>query len=411
MLYNIGIRAYGLGVITAGLLGNQKAVKWAEGRRKWQEKLREKSWHAPLWIHASSLGEFEQAKPLIEKIKKEIDKEVVVTFFSPSGYEYCKNYELADGVYYLPLDTGKNAREFISIVNPSLAVFVKYDFWFNFLKTLQQNGIPTLFFSSNFRKGQIYFKKTAAWQRSIMRKIDFIFCLNEASRDVLKEFDFKNIGICGDTRFDRVAQNAERVVEFPIIEKFKGDERLLILGSSWPLEEDILAKYIQTSFPDNLKVIIAPHDISEEHLVDIESKFERGLKRLSSVDKETVQNHKIILIDNIGMLANCYYYSDYAFVGGGFNNSLHNILEAASMSNVLLYGANISKYPEGQGLNDFGGSFALKESVEFSQRMKELLNSEELTTAMQEKSKNFVDQHKGASDKVFAKVKELLSQP
>ena len=244
-----------------------------------------------------------------------------------------------------------------------------------------------------------------------MRKIDFIFCLNQESLNVLKEFDFDKIGICGDTRFDRVAQNAERIVQFPIIEKFKGDEKLLILGSSWPQEEDMLANYIQTDFPDNLKVIIAPHDISEEHLVDIESKFERGLKRLSMVNKETVQNHKILLIDNIGMLANCYYYSDFAFVGGGFNNALHNILEAASMSNVLLHGNNISKYPEGKDLSDFGGSFMLRKEEDFALRMTELLNSRELTSKMQEKSRLFVDQHKGASDKVFAKVKELLNQP
>jgi 3-deoxy-D-manno-octulosonic-acid transferase len=407
-LYNIGVRAYGLGVITAGLLGNEKAVKWVEGRRSWQHKLKEKNWKQPIWIHASSLGEFEQAKPLIEKIKNTSNREIIVTFFSPSGYDYCRNYELADGIFYLPLDIKKNARVFLEVVKPSMAVFVKYDFWFNFLQELQNRNIPTLFFSSNFRENQIYFKKASAWQRSIMRKIDFIFCMNEQSATLLRKHEFINVGVCGDTRFDRVSQNAERCVPMPLIKKFKGEDRLLILGSSWPVEEEILQNYFEKSFPDDLKVIIAPHDISEEHLKDIESRFERGMVRYSRIQKEHIQNYKILLIDNIGMLANCYQYGDIAFVGGGFTNSLHNILEAASMGNVLLYGDDVSKYPEGGQLQRFGGSFMLENGEAFISVMEKLLTSNDVLVKMQERSRAFVGEHKGATDKVYNKVLELL---
>ncbi len=407
-LYNIGIRAYGLGVMTAGLLGNSKAIKWVEGRRNWKDQLKQIKWNQPVWIHASSLGEFEQAKPLIEKIKKTTDEEIIVTFFSPSGYDYCKDYPHADGVFYIPLDTSRNAKSFLEIVNPKIAIFVKYDFWFNFLKVLQQQKTPILFFSSNFRPGQVYFKKTTQWQRNIMKKIDFIYCMNEESASILRKFIFENVGVCGDTRFDRVSQNASSCVPIPLIEKFKGSERLLILGSSWPIEEEILAKYLQKNIPDDLKIIIAPHDISEDHLVEIESLFERGMVRFSKVNETQITNFKILLIDNIGMLANCYQYGDFAFVGGGFTNSLHNILEAASMGNVLLYGDVVSKYPEGQQLKDVGGSFLLKGETHFAEVMNQLLTDKALVSTMSDKAKLFVNEHQGATDKVFEKAMELM---
>jgi 3-deoxy-D-manno-octulosonic-acid transferase len=407
-LYNIGIRSYGLGVITAGLLGNTKAVKWVEGRRKWQDQLNTIKWNNPIWIHASSLGEFEQAKPLIEKLHEQTSHEIIVTFFSPSGYEYCKDYEHVKGVFYLPLDTKGNAREFLDIVNPKIAVFVKYDFWFNFLNELQNRNIATMFFSCNFRESQVYFKKTAAWQRSIMRKINAIYCLNERSQSILLKHDFANVGVCGDTRFDRVSQISERSTSIPDVEVFKGGNKLLILGSSWPQEEEILEDYIKNQFPDNLKVIIAPHDISEEHLEAIENRFEHGVVRFSRIDSKQLANNKILLIDNIGMLANLYQYGDIAFVGGGFTNDLHNILEAASMGNVLMYGSKVSKFPEGNQLKEYGGSFMLKDKEDFNKIITQLLTDNTLLGKMSAKSKSFVNEHKGATAKVYNKVIEMI---
>ncbi len=410
-LYNIGIRGYGLGVITAGLLGSNKAIKWVEGRKNWREKLQATKWDKPIWIHASSLGEYEQAKPLIELIKSDRSlksKQIIVTFFSPSGYEYCKDVDILDGIFYLPLDTRKNAKHFLDIVKPIISVFVKYDFWFNFLAELQVRKTPILYFSSNFRTNQMYFRKGFSWQKAIMQKIDYIYCINKESEKVLIENGFQNVGVCGDTRFDRVAQRASRVVPIPEIKKFKGADLLLILGSSWPIEEGILAEYIEHEFPDNLKIIIAPHDISEAHLEQIETEFPRGLIRYSNIKGKEIEHYKILLIDNIGMLANCYQYGDIAFVGGGFTNDLHNILEACAMENALIYGSKVSKYPEGDALYQEGGSFLLNNSQDFSKSINELLNDSSLLESMQKKSKLFVSKHIGASEKVFEKMKELL---
>lgn len=407
-LYNIGIRAYGLGVATAGLLGKQKAVQWLEGRRNWSEKLKEKNWNSPIWVHASSLGEFEQAKPLIEKIKaKDLKQQILVTFFSPSGYEPSKDYKLADGVFYLPLDTSKNAAFFLDIVRPKLAIFVKYDFWFNFLKVLQTQQIPTLFFSCNFRESQMYFKSSTEWQRDVMRKIDAIYCLNEASKSVLKNHNFTNAKICGDTRFDKVIQNAERITPVDLISEYKGVDELLILGSSWPEEEIVLESFWKTA-PDNLKVIIAPHDICEAHLQEIENRFPNKTIRYSKLNNENVGTTNIILIDSIGLLANLYQYGDIAFVGGGFTNDLHNILEPCAMLNALIYGDVISKYPEGQELIDFGGGFAVSNEVDFAKKLNLLLADKTMLDSKKRLCKEFVYQHKGATEVVFEGVSELL---
>lgn len=409
-LYNIGIRSYKLGVLTAGLLGSNKAIKWVEGRKNWLEKLQKSECEHPIWIHASSLGEFEMAKPLIEKIKADpkLQKtKILVTFFSPSGYEISLNYPLADGIHYIPLDTRANAKLFLDLVQPQIAIFVKYDFWFNFLSELQARKIPTLYFSSNFRQGQFYFKKGVEWQKKIMQKIDSILCLNDESNQVLKKHGFSNTGICGDTRFDKVIQNAQRIVPVPLMNEFKKDNKLLIMGSSWPIEEKIVADFLAENALDDLKVIIAPHDISEDHLKEIEALFDRGLVRFSKINKSNALTSKILLIDNIGMLSNLYQYGDIAFIGGGFTNSLHNVLEAAAMGNALIYGGNIKKYPEGIELAKEGGSFSINESG-FEKALKDLIENPALLQQCQQKSKEFVYKHQGATDIVYNEVLNLL---
>lgn len=412
LLYNIGIRAYGLGVLTAGMLGSPKAIKWVEGRKDWYAVLKKANLRKGIWVHASSMGEFEMAKPLIEKIREDRDltkKQIVVTFFSPSGYESGKNYPLADGVFYLPLDTKKNAKKFLNEVQPDLAVFVKYDFWFNFLVELQDRKIPTLYFSSNFREGQFYFKKIALWQKQLMQKIDRILCVNGQAEGVLKNHGFDNTGISGDTRFDKVIQNAERCTPAPLIERFSKEGKTLILGSSWPIEEGLISEYLSKFVRDDLKIIIAPHDISEKHLIEIESKIDRGLRRYSQLNKENISSTKIILIDNIGMLSNLYQYGDIAFIGGGFTNSLHNILEAAAMKNALIYGHNIKKYPEGIDLADQGGSFSI-EAADFDHILNRLLDDGTLLAQCQNTCRNFVYQHQGATNIVFEEVKQLIKK-
>jgi 3-deoxy-D-manno-octulosonic-acid transferase len=409
-LYTIGIYLYKLGVIIAGLTGNSKAIKWLEGRRRWRRKLNRKKWDAPIWIHASSLGEFEQAKPLIEKIKHDKDlseKQIIVTFFSPSGYLASRNYDTVTGSYYLPLDIPINVRSFLNIVKPSIAIFVKYDFWFNYLIELQKRNIPTLYFSCNFRKNQIYFKNGSSWQRSILKKIDFIYSLNEESNAILEKNQFTNISVCGDTRYDKVAQNAERKVPVELIEKFKDSKFLLLAGSSWPIEEEIVFKFSQLH--PEVKIIIAPHDVSSSRINEVVSLFKDKCILYSELSKENCHQHTILIIDNIGMLSNLYQYSDVAFVGGGFTNDLHNILEPAAMSNVIVYGNSFAKYPEGEALLKYGGSFSVQNAEEFSMRMNFFLNDEGSLNQMKLLCKQFVLQHKGATNIVFEKVKELLN--
>jgi 3-deoxy-D-manno-octulosonic-acid transferase len=409
-LYNIGIRGYHLGIATAGLLGKDKAVKWLEGRRNWKSKLSEAKWQNPIWVHASSMGEFEQAKPLIEKIRSEHPKQqILVTFFSPSGYEMAKDYQLADEVIYLPLDTKKNARIFIETVQPKIAVFVKYDFWFNFLKELQNQKIPTLYFSCNFRTEQMYFKSSMKWQRSIMQEIDLIYCLNGASKQVLMDNGFTNADICGDTRFDKVKQNAARISEVDFISGFKGDNRLLVLGSSWPEEEEIVEGYWNSEKPNGLKIIVAPHNISEAHLVQIEARFANQIIRYSNLSESLAEQYPIILIDCIGLLANLYQYADISFVGGGFSNALHNILEPAAMGSALLYGNNNKKFPEGKAMEEFGGGHNVSDAKDFNYQMLKWLREPSLLHEVQQKSKSFVDSQVGATNKVYDQVIRLMN--
>ena len=412
--YYTGIRSYRLGVSIASLFGNQKAKQWINGRKNWQQHLsdfRNKNKDQPLiWFHASSLGEFEQVKPLIEKIKNDNeykDHLLFVSFFSPSGYEYSLDYKVADKLFYLPLDTDSNAISFIEILQPEIAIFVKYDFWFNYLNILQENLIPIVYFSCNFRENQIYFKSYARWQRSILEDIDRIYTLNKKSENVLLKHGFKNAAVCGDTRYDKVIQNAEQSIPIPIIEQFKKEKPLLILGSSWQPEEKIIAQYLEKN-KGEIKVIIAPHDISEKHLLEIEGIVKVPMLRYANLTEENINKIDVILIDNIGLLSNTYQYADFAFIGGGFTNDLHNILEAAAFSNVVFYGNKFSKFPEAQELIDFGGGISVSNYSDFETIINNVLKNTSKQRTMKQKSKDFVYQHKGATDIVFRAVKELL---
>lgn len=412
--YYTSIRAYKIGISIAKILGNEKAKKWINGRKNWRKRLQEyraqNIKQSLIWFHASSLGEFEQVKPLIEKIKKDRlyeDYILFVTFFSPSGFENSMDYKVADKHFYLPLDTQSNARFFIETLQPDLVIFVKYDFWFNILNTLQEYQVPTIYFSCNFRPDQIYFKSYSRWQLSILEHIDKIFTLNQQSKDVLDKYNFSDVEICGDTRYDKVIQTAERKKSYPNIHLFKNNLPLLILGSSWQHEEKIIARYIRET-NENLKIIIAPHDISEKHLLEIEKLIDASLVRYSNLNEENALLNNILLIDNIGMLASLYQYSDFAFIGGGFTNDLHNILEPAAFENIVFYGNKFSKYPEGQELIDFGGGISISSYNEFKKSFENVLFDQKLQTSMKLKSKEFIYRHKGATKIVYNAVKKLL---
>lgn len=416
-LYNFGISSYSAVIKLAGLLGNKKAQKWTNGRKNWRGLLQQKLSNNPskiIWIHATSLGEFDQAKPLIEKIKEDpflTNYKILATFFSPSGYEYSKNYPLIDYAFYLPSDTKKNALDFINFTKPSIAIFVKYDFWFNYLSTLQKKSIPTLFFSSNFRKNQIYFRKGNDWQLDILKKINSILTINEESKMLLEKYNFNHTEVCGDTRFDKVIQNAKRCQPFELIEKFKLDKKLLILGSSWEKEENALLNFIQNvpNWNEKLKIIVAPHNIYEDHVKEIEKKLPVKTLKYSYADINNISDFDVLIIDNIGMLSNLYQYSDISFIGGGFTNRLHNILEAATFGNAVLYGNNHSKFPEAKQLYNFGGGIELNHENDFAEKINLLLADNEHLESIKKKAKEFIEKNVGATEVVFTKVKQLIN--
>jgi 3-deoxy-D-manno-octulosonic-acid transferase len=414
-IYNIGVRSYSLGVKLAGVFGNSKAKNWTAGRKDWRKNIKTDlgSTEKNIWIHATSLGEFEQVKPLIEKIKADnafSEYKVVVTFFSPSGYEYSKNYELADFKFYLPIDTKINAVDFIELINPSVAIFVKYDFWFNYLELLQKKQIPHLFFGCNFRENQIYFKSVNKWQVQILQKINRLFTLNKQSFDVLKNNNFSNMEICGDTRFDKVIQNANRCQPILLIEQFKQNKKLLILGSSWEKEEDILADYLSNNkhWNQHLKIIIAPHNIYGNHVSEIIGKLPVKSLKFSEANENNIEDFDILIIDNIGMLSNLYQYGNISFIGGGFTNRLHNILEAATFSNALIYGNNHAKFPEGKKLTAANGAFAINDANGFAKHLNRFIENNGLLEATQCKAKAFIENNKGATDIVFKGMEDLL---
>jgi 3-deoxy-D-manno-octulosonic-acid transferase len=414
-IYNIGIRSYSLGVKLAGVFGNSKAKKWATGRKDWRKTIKTQLGNTEnnIWIHATSLGEFEQVKPLIEKIKADnafSEYKIVVTFFSPSGFEYSKNYDLADFTFYLPIDTKANAADFINLINPSIAIFVKYDFWFNYLELLQKKQIPHLFFGCNFRENQIYFKPGNKWQVEILQKINCLFTLNKQSFDVLKNNNFSNMRICGDTRFDKVIQNANRCQPISLIEQFKQNKILLILGSSWGKEEDILADYLSKNkdWNQHLKIIIAPHNIYGNHVSEITKKLSVKALKFSEANKNNIEDFDILIIDNIGMLSNLYQYGNISFIGGGFTNRLHNILEAATFGNALIYGNNHAKFPEGKQLTEANGAFAINDASEFTKHLNMFLENSGLLENTQRNAKAFIENNKGATGIVFEEIKELL---
>ena len=414
-IYNIGVRSYSLGVKLAGVFGNSKAKNWTAGRKDWRKNIKTDlgSTEKNIWIHATSLGEFEQVKPLIEKIKADnafSEYKVVVTFFSPSGYEYSKNYELADFKFYLPIDTKINAVDFIKLINPSVAIFVKYDFWFNYLELLQKKQIPHLFFGCNFRENQIYFKSVNKWQVQILQKINRLFTLNKQSFDVLKNNNFSNMEICGDTRFDKVIQNANRCQPILLIEQFKQNKKLLILGSSWEKEEDILADYLSSNkyWNQHLKIIIAPHNIYGNHVSEIIGKLPVKSLKFSEANENNIEDFDMLIIDNIGMLSNLYQYGNISFIGGGFTNRLHNILEAATFSNALIYGNNHAKFPEGKQLTAANGAFAINDANGFAKHLNRFIENNGLLEATQCKAKAFIENNKGATDIVFKGMEDLL---
>ncbi|HKB43834.1 MAG TPA: glycosyltransferase N-terminal domain-containing protein, partial [Chitinophagaceae bacterium] len=397
------------------------ANKWVKGRRHIFEKI-EKTIPAGeqiIWIHCASLGEFEQGKPVIEKIKTQYPKyKILLTFFSPSGYEAKKNYEYADWVFYLPVDGPKNAKRFLEIVHPSLVIFVKYEFWYYYLKKIKYRNIPLLLISALFRKDMSFFKWYGRLQRKMLSRFDHLFVQNETSKKLIDEIGLAGIcSISGDTRFDRVIEIAEKFEPIPAIEQFIGKNKAIVAGSTWKEDEKVLKKAFTELNDQNLKLIIAPHEITEKHLKEIKELFPGSVlfSQLTTHDSQ-LTTHDCLIIDNIGLLSRLYKYGYLTYVGGGLRlMGVHNVLEAAVYNKIVLFGPYYHKYSEAVALVLSGGGLSFNDEKKDGMMLKELIAA--LLTDQSEydyRSKaagNFVQSNKGATEKIigFIQEKRLLT--
>ena len=408
-MYNIIIYIYLLGVAVYSLF-NEKVRKMWRGERDAFRILREKvDPNAKyVWFHAASLGEFEQGRPLIERLRQEHPEyKVLLTFFSPSGYEVRKNYEGADIITYLPLDTITNARRFLRIIHPVMAFFIKYEFWYNYLHILKHRNVPVYSVSSIFRSEQVFFKWYGRQYSRVLNCFTHFYVQNEVSKELLAKIGIMNVSIVGDTRFDRVLQIKEVAKQLPIVEAFvKGageKPKVYVAGSSWPPDEEIFIKYFNEHH--DWKLIIAPHEIGEDHLQQIESMLEgRRVVRYSSLENlENVGELEILIIDCFGLLSSIYHYGDVAYVGGGFGVGIHNLLEAAVWDIPVFFGPNNQKFQEAQGLKKSGG-FEIHDYNEFAQLMDRFASDADYLREQGNKAGLFVKSLSGATEKVMADI-------
>ena len=375
-----------------------------------------------LWFHAASLGEFEQGRPLMERIRKEHPEyKIVLTFFSPSGYEVRKNYEGADIICYLPLDTLRNARRFVEMVRPEKAFFIKYEFWNNYLSTLKKAGIPVYSISSIFREGQAFFRSATGRYARVLTNIAHFFVQNEESKQLLSGIGINCVDVVGDTRFDRVLQIKAAAKHLPLVEAFVGEandsdscKKVFVAGSSWQPDEDIFIPYFNEH--KDWKLIIAPHVIGEEHLKQIESLLEgRKVIRYTTAEANstlstlhsTLQDADVLIIDCFGLLSSIYHYGDVAYVGGGFGVGIHNLLEAAVWDVPVFFGPNNQKFQEAQGLKKSGGQ-EIHDYTEFEQLMNRFASDPSYIKELGQQAGQYVKRLAGATELVISSVGSRL---
>ena len=412
LLYSSAISFYALGVRCAAPF-NVKARQMRTGWKQWRDKFPKQILenNKVAWFHASSLGEFEQARPVMEAFhKSKPDYKIVLSFFSPSGYEVRKNYDGADIVCYLPPDTQRNARDFISMMHPDAAFFVKYDFWFNCLEQLRRRGTPTYLFSAIFRPGQYFFKRYGRW---FARQLDIyrhIFVQDENSKMLLKGIGIDRCSIAGDTRFDRVCDIARQSKSFPAVERFANNATLPVImaGSSWEPDEENL-KYFIDHHPHSVKLILAPHMIGETHLQFIERLFSpEKCVRYSHIvlpdADETLMERPVLIIDNIGMLSSLYRYADIAYIGGGFGKGIHNTLEAAVFNIPVCFGPNYQKFQEARGLIACGGGCSYSEAKQLTDILSKWLDDKDAYNKASEACHIYMQNNTGATAAIMDKL-------
>lgn len=405
-LYNISIFVYSqlLGFFS---LFNEKAKLFVSGRKGWEQRLQSQIDKSAtyLWIHCASLGEFEQGRPVIEELKRQFPEyKITLTFFSPSGYEIRKNYELADVVVYLPLDTKRNAKIFLEIVQPEKAFFVKYEFWYHFISELKNRHIPLYAFSAIFREDQQFFKPTpwGKWYRKMLFKFDHIFVQNEKSAELLESIGITNFTVSGDTRFDRVAAIAKSSKELPVVEKFKGNLPLVVAGSTWKPDEELLARFINQS--SGIKFIIAPHEVSATNINRLQQMLTKPTLLFSKLQNQEADKVDVLIIDSIGILSSVYRYGNIAYIGGGFGVGIHNILEAATFGLPVIFGPNYKKFKEAVDLVSEGGAFTIQDYEALHRVLNRLSSQKNELEKASKTGRDYVGKNVGSTQIIINKV-------
>jgi len=406
LLYNAAIRLYFIAIWSASFF-NKKAKLWINGRKE-RAFIR---FNDSIWFHFASLGEFEQGRPVLEALRQAYPaSKIVITFFSPSGYEVRKNTPLADAVYYLPLDTRRNAREFIETVQPKMAIFTKYEYWYYFFDEANSHHIPLYVISGIFNPQQIFFKWYGGLHRKILGFVSWFFVQDEKSKQLLGDIGVKNVSVSGDTRFDRVWANAQQPKLIPGISEFKHGNKVFIAGSTWPADEKLIASLID-KYP-GWKFIIAPHETAEEKIEKLTSilppgsfiKYSQLMLHPDGYDDSPHNSNTVLVIDNIGMLSSLYQYADIAYIGGGFGAGIHNTLEAAAFGMPVIFGPNYDKFIEAKDLVKLGAGFSIKDQAELKAATDSLVKDELFLNACRQKARNYVKEHVGATETIVSYI-------
>lgn len=403
-MYTIAIYLYALAVRLASLT-NRKARLMIKGHRKTWRTLRDhaKERQHYVWFHAASLGEFEQGRPLMERLRREHpEKRILLTFFSPSGYEVRKDYAGADLVCYLPFDTPLNARRFVRLVQPEKAFFIKYEFWHHYIDELHRAGVPVYSVSSIFRNDQIFFRPYGRGYARVLHHFNHFFVQNEASRRLLNSLGVTQVSVTGDTRFDRVIDIRNQAKSLPLAAALTGDSRTIVAGSTWPPDEEILIPYFNRH--PELKLIIAPHEVNEERLRSIEQRLKRPALRYSQATPESSAQTDCLIIDGYGLLSSLYRYATLAYVGGGFGVGIHNVPEAAVYGVPVFFGPNNQRFREARDLINEGGSFEVTSADDFQAQADRLLADERALAKSGQAAGDYIRRNSGATEAIFREV-------
>lgn len=396
LFYNIGIRLYGLGIRVVSLF-NPKAKKWLEGREGLLDRIEKQTASfsgETLWVHCASLGEFEMARPIMEKLKvTDSNLRIVLTFFSPSGYEIRKNYAVVDYVFYLPLDTPSKAKRFIQLVKPTKVIFVRYDLWFHHLSEAKKFGAKLMLISATFRPDQQYFKFYGGTGRKALKLFDRIFLVDSESEKLIHRIGIKNTTVCGDTRYDRVMEVAGSAESNAVIESFKGNSKLIICGSTWKEDEEVLRDSIKHL--NGVKWVIAPHEVGEDNIRRVQKLFPES----GRYSKYQESDSKVLIIDSIGLLNQLYRYADVAYIGGGFRSGLHNVFEATAFGVPTVFGPDTSRFPDAGEMASENLAFRIQNQSELKSNFTELMKEDQ--AKLRSEIKTFMNSRTGANKAIL----------